>query len=128
MSLARRRFLGTLAAPLLGVPSDPWQRMAEILERIQLPKFPDRQFPVSKFGAVPDGKTDCTVAFQKAIAACAAAGGGVVAVGAGVFLTGPIHLKSNVNLRAGQGATVKFSPDPAQYLPLVFTRWEAWSA
>jgi polygalacturonase len=47
-----------------------------------------------------------------------------VVVPAGVFLTGPIHLKSGVNLHVAEGATVRFSRDPAAYLPVVRTRWE----
>src|SRR5204862_6561618 len=60
----------------------------------------------------------------KAIAACNRAGGGRVVVPTGSFLTGAIHLKSNVNLHVTKGATIKFSRDPKKYLPLVFTRWE----
>jgi polygalacturonase len=45
-------------------------------------------------------------------------------VPAGTFLTGAIHLKSNVNLHVTNGATLKFSQEPSKYLPLVFTRWE----
>src|SRR5207253_10127781 len=52
------------------------------------------------------------------------AGGGRVVVPAGVFLTGAIHLKSNVNLYISEGATLKFSTDPEKYLPVVFTRFE----
>jgi len=46
----------------------------------------------------------------------------------GVFLTGAIHLKSNVNLHLADGATLKFSTDPAKFLPAVFTRWEGSKA
>ena len=42
----------------------------------------------------------------------------------GVFHTGPIHLRSNVNLHVSEGATIRFSRDPAAYLPVVPTRWE----
>ena len=42
----------------------------------------------------------------------------------GRFLTGPIHLRSNVELHVAEGATIAFSRDPAAYLPAVFTRWE----
>jgi len=45
-------------------------------------------------------------------------------VPAGNFLTGPIHLRSNVNLHLASGATIRFSQDPTKYLPLVFSRWE----
>ena len=50
--------------------------------------------------------------------------GGRVVVTPGVFLTGAVHLKSNVNLHVLEGATLKFIPDPAKYLPVVFTRFE----
>ncbi|HEX7958786.1 MAG TPA: glycoside hydrolase family 28 protein, partial [Terriglobales bacterium] len=104
--------------------TDPWQQLPEILARIKPPAFPNRDFEITKFGAVGDNKTDCTEAFRKAIAACNAAGGGRVTVPAGEFLAGAIHLKSNVNLHVASHATIKFSTDPKQYLPLVFTRWE----
>ena len=104
--------------------ADPWARVPEILKRIKPPVFPKRDFVVTKYGAVADGKTVCTDAFRKAVAACNKAGGGRVVVPAGVFLTGPIHLLSNVNLHVSEGATVKFSQDPKAYLPNVFTRWE----
>ena len=68
--------------------------------------------------------TDATAAFRAAVDACARAGGGRVVVPPGVFLTGPIHLRSNVNLHVSEGATIRFSRDPAAYLPVVLTRWE----
>ena len=52
------------------------------------------------------------------------AGGGKVVVPAGMYLTGAIHLKSNVNLEVSEGATIKFSQNPKDYLPVVFSRWE----
>lgn len=110
--------------PTPEAPNDPWQQLPAILARIKPPTFPNRDFDIAKFGAVGDSKTDCTEAFRKAIAACNAAGGGRVLVPAGQFLTGAIHLKSNVNLHLAADATIKFSPDPKRYLPLVFTRWE----
>jgi polygalacturonase/lysophospholipase L1-like esterase len=104
--------------------ADPWARVPEILKRIKPPVFPRRDFAVTKYGAAGDGKTDCTEAFRKAVAACNKAGGGRVVVPPGVFLTGPIHLLSNVNLHVSEGATVRFSREPKAYLPVVFTRWE----
>ncbi len=82
--------------------TDPWLQLPPILARIKPPVFPQRDFDVTKFGAVGDNKTDCTEAFQKAIAACHAAKGGRVIVPAGEFLTGAIHLKSNVNLHLNE--------------------------
>jgi polygalacturonase len=75
------------------------------------------------FGAVGDGVTDCTRAFRDAITACNRAGGHVIVPG-GIFLTGAIHLLSNVDLHLEEGATILFSQDQAAYLPVVFSRWQ----
>src|SRR3954462_15396346 len=101
-----------------------WNSVPAILARIKPPKFPARDFDITNFGAIADGKSDSTEAIRKAIAACNAAGGGRVVVPAGTFVTGAIHLKSNVNLHVSEGATLKFSADPAKYLPAVYTRFE----
>ena len=104
--------------------ADPWSRLPGILARIKAPVFPDRDFIITKYGAKPDGVTDATEAIRKAIAECVRAGGGRVVVPEGTFLTGAIHLKSGVNLHVQKGATLKFSTDPAKYLPVVKTRFE----
>ena len=78
---------------------------------------------LSDFGAKPDG-SKCTVAFARAIAACADAGGGRVVVPPGRWLTGAIHLKSNVELHLENGAEVVFSQDVEDYLPAVQTSYE----
>ena len=101
-----------------------WEQVPEILSRINAPQFPTRDFKLTDYGAIGDGQTDCTQAFKKAISAAHEAGGGRVLVCAGSFLTGPIHLKSNVNLHVAEGAVVKFSVDPNRYLPVVYTRFE----
>lgn len=101
-----------------------WAAVPEILARIKAPMFPDREFNITKYGALADGKSDASAAIAKAIAECNAAGGGQVVVPAGEYLTGPIHLKSGVNLHLEHGATLKFKTDPQAYLPAVFTRWE----
>ncbi len=113
-----------VAAAAQAEEPDPWARLPAVLSRIVAPAFPERDFPVTRFGAVPDGKTDATEAFRAAIAACAAAGGGRVVVPSGDYLTGPIRLRSRVNLRVENGATIRFDPEPARYLPPVLTRWE----
>jgi len=63
-------------------------------------------------------------AIHAAIAAGAAAGGGRVVVPTGSFVTGPIVLKSKVNLHLADGATLAFTRNPTVYLPLVLTCWE----
>lgn len=103
---------------------DDWDQVDQIKKNIVPPVFPEKDFLITNFGAVGNGSTDCTEAFAKAIAACSEAGGGRVVVPAGVYMTGAVHLKSNVNLHISENAVVKFSTDPKKYLPLVFTRWE----
>jgi polygalacturonase len=102
---------------------DPWARAAGIAARVRAPSFPNRVFSILDHGAKGDGTTKSTAAIAQAIQACAEAGGGRVLVPAGRFLTGAIHLKSNVELHVAEGATLLFSTDPADY-PIVFTRWE----
>lgn len=101
-----------------------WDQVPQILSKIVPPTFPQKDFNVNDFDAVGDGKTDCTQAFKKAIRACNESGGGRVVVPEGVFLTGAIHLKSNVNLHISKKATLLFSTDPQNFLPVVYTRFE----
>jgi polygalacturonase len=101
-----------------------WDALPGLVKKISPPVFPKKDFDVTKYGAVGDGKADCTDAFKKVIDACNAAGGGRVVVPRGVFRTGAIHLKSNVNLFISDSATLLFDTDPAKYLPVVYTRWE----
>lgn len=93
-------------------------------EMPQAPIFPEQTFNVRDFEAVDDGRTVNTQAFGRAIAACHAAGGGRVLIPAGTWLTGAIHLRSNVNLHLEKGALVRFSTRTVDYLPPVLTRWE----
>lgn len=104
--------------------ANPWVKIKKIKAQIHPPQFPDRTFNITDFGAVGDGETMNTEAFRKAIAAAHESGGGTVLVPKGVFLTGAIHLKSNINLHVSKGATILFSQDPQDYLPVVFTRFE----
>ena len=101
-----------------------WSRVPSILERIKPPRFAVKQFPITQFGAKGDGATDCTEAFRRAIAACVAQGGGHVVVRGGAFLTGPIHLRSHVNLVVEGDATIRFATDPRAYELYVLTRFE----
>jgi polygalacturonase len=131
-SYARRDLLRTLpllglaycGPPVRGAAVDPWQQADEIVARIVAPKFPARRFRITDFGAVNDGKTLATAAFRDAIAACHTAGGGLVEVPPGAYLTGAIHLRSNVNLHLLEDAVIRFSTQPEHYLPAVFTRFE----
>ena len=102
-----------------------WPQLKTVLAQIKAPVFPAKDFSIVNYGAKGDGTTDCSDAFKKAIDACNKAGGGRVVVPDGDFLTGAIHLKSNVNLFLSDKATIKFSTDPNKYLPVVFTRFES---
>jgi len=101
-----------------------WEQVSAILSRIKAPAFPKRDFDITRYGAASDGKKDCTAGIAQAIAACNQAGGGHVIIPSGTFLTGPVHLRSNVDLHLSNGATLRFLPEPRHYLPLVYTRWE----
>ncbi|MBD3386494.1 glycoside hydrolase family 28 protein [candidate division KSB1 bacterium] len=79
-------------------------------------------YNISDYGAVADGKTLNTSAIARTIEACKAKGGGTVYVPAGVYLTGPVQLCSNMTLYLDAGATLLFSTDPQHY-PAIKTRW-----
>jgi polygalacturonase len=79
------------------------------MPEIKEPQFPDRIFNIVEYGAIADGHTKNTKPFVDAIAACGKAGGGMVLVPPGTWLTGPIRLESNINLHMEKGALVQFS-------------------
>jgi polygalacturonase len=113
-----------VARPMPAAGKRGWDLVPEILARIKPPTFPDRDFDITRYGARPDG-SDATDAIRRAIDACVAAGGGRVVVPAGRFETGPVHLRSRVNLHVARGATLAFSRDTKKYLPAVLTRFES---
>jgi len=132
-ALSRRDVLKLLAsAPLVPAlltagcrtDSDPWDMTQLIRMAIKKPDIPQGDFMITDFGAVGDGQKDCTTAIASAVAAASAAGGGRVVIPQGVFMTGPVHLESHINLHVEKDATLSFIPEPERYLPAVFTRWE----
>ena len=70
---------------------------------------------VREFGAKADGRTADRDSINKAIEAAAAAHGGTVYFPAGTYVTGSIHLRSNVSLQFESGAVILASEDPAAY-------------
>lgn len=93
-----------------------------------MPKVAETSFPslsvnITQYGAVSGGKVKNTEAFKKAITDVNQKGGGTVNVPRGIWLTGPIELKSNINLHLEDGAFVVFSRDKKDY-PLVDISFE----
>ncbi|ALG07308.1 glycoside hydrolase family 28 protein [Kibdelosporangium phytohabitans] len=105
-------------------PPDQWRLVPHILGRIRPPTFPARVFPITSYGAVGDGRRKNTAAINDAIEDCGRSGGGRVLVPAGTFVTGGIRMRSGVDLHVAEGAMLKFSNDPKDFLPLVLVRWE----
>jgi len=102
-----------------------FKESAKIEKQIKRTSFAKRTFYITDFGAKPHNEFEpCHEAINQAITACSLAGGGTVVVPKGTFFTGPITLKSNVNLHVSEGATLKFSTDQSLYFPGVITRWE----
>ena len=102
-----------------------WSMLQQIEQHIQLPAIPKRDYQVTDFGALGDGKQDARPAIMAAIDKAAGEGGGRVVLPGGVWLSnGPIVLKSRIDLHVAGGATLLFGPDPKDYLPAVRTRWE----
>jgi polygalacturonase len=135
LSSARKRRFFDLVAEMSGIdvppsaPSttvDPSNLTPDLPFRmapVALPRIPSAIVRVTDFGARGDGVTLNTDAIAAAIAACAKAGGGRVVVPRGVFLTGPIELKSRIDLHLERGALLLFSPKFELY-PLVRTSYE----
>ena len=96
-----------------------WDNLPVIIE----PKFKQDTLSIATFGAIADGNTLNTKAINATIDALSKKGGGVVVVPNGLWLTGPLVLKNNINLYLATGATLLFTKDFDQY-PLVKANWE----
>lgn len=93
------------------------------MPRVEEPVFPDYAVSIVDFGAVGDGVFDNSDAFAQAIDNVSEKGGGRVVVPRGLWLTGPIIMKSNIDLHLEDGAVVHFSSDFDDY-PLIDTSFE----
>lgn len=91
-----------------------------------------KRFNVRQFGATGDGRALDTAALNKAVDACAAAGGGCVVLPPGKYLSGTVRLKSNVELHLEAGATLVGSPDLKHYehftppATMAESKWVLW--
>jgi len=106
---------------LMGFSTGIWAQSK--LPVIQQTSFKKDSIYIIKFGAIADGQTLNTTAINAAIDACNKKGGGVVVIPSGLWITGPLVLKSNVNLHLKKGALLQFTKDFDQY-SLVEGNWE----
>jgi polygalacturonase len=81
------------------------------LPKATLPLFKSDTFNILKYGAIADGNTLNTENINSAITDCSKNGGGVVLIPGGLWLTGPIEMKSNVNLHIVRDAILMFTKD-----------------
>lgn len=92
---------------------------------VEVPDFgQSKRYLITDFGALPNDQKATTKAIMEAIEVAHNQGGGRVVIPKGEWLTGKIHLKSNINLHLEQGAVLLFSDNPQDYLPAVHTSWE----
>ena len=100
-----------------------YQNLAFPMNKVPIPEFPATEISLIDYEGIGDGLTLNTVAFKKAIDALSEKGGGKLIVPAGIWLTGPIELKSNIDLHLEKGSVILFSTDFNLY-PLVNTSFE----
>jgi polygalacturonase len=108
------------ATPTMPLPATTPPTTGTPATAIARPTIPGRIFAITDFGAIGDDKTMCNDAIKQAISAATKAGGGVVLVpateaGGADFLTGPISLTSNIELRIEKGALLQFSSNPDDF-------------
>lgn len=104
-----------------------YQNVPFKMNKVVQPTFPNNTINITDFGGKGDGLQSNTQAFAKAMDALAQKGGGKLVVPKGIWITGPIHFKSNVNLYVSDGAMILFTPDYNEY-PLIETSYEGWKA
>lgn len=96
-----------------------------IMQLITGAEMPTYTVSITKLGAKGDGVKDCKPAFDRAMRVATRRGGAHIVVPKGTYLLqGPIHLVSNVCIDLQEGAVLRFSATPADYLPVVKTSWE----
>uniref|UniRef100_UPI0031D2CFAA glycoside hydrolase family 28 protein n=1 Tax=Flavobacterium sp. TaxID=239 RepID=UPI0031D2CFAA len=103
--------------------ADTYKNIEFKMAEVQEPVIPQYSVNLKDFGAVNGGYVLNTKAFADAIDALSKKGGGKLIIPPGIWLTGPIILKSNIELHAERGALIKFSTDKSLY-PIIETSFE----
>jgi polygalacturonase len=114
-------------APESTADTDPFPEAQQIIDNIALTHFADRTLTLTFPTAAGDSAqhVDTLQTLQALLDSCSGLGGGHVIVPAGTYpLNGPLNLRSNVNLHLDEGATLRFSGRPDDFLPVRLTRWE----
>lgn len=92
---------------------------------VKMPDFSQcKTYNIIDYGAETGNQESISKALSQAIDKACNTGGGRVIVPRGEWITGPVHLKSGVNLHLMEGAVLLFSDNPSDYLPAVHTSWE----
>jgi polygalacturonase len=123
LSLILVYFLSSCSSISDKVDSSNYEGLEFEMAVISDPVIPANSVSIIDFGSVNGGIIDNTKAFADAIEAVSARGGGKVIIPAGIWLTGPIMLKSNLELHAQQGALIRFSTNKDLY-PIIETSFE----
>ncbi len=93
-----------------------YQNLPIELQQVTAPTVPDLRVSIDTCGAVGDGRTDCTEAFQKTIDRLAKKGGGHVDVPAGIWVIAPIKLKSCIDLHLAKNAILQLTPERGKHI------------
>lgn len=124
LTLAAFLIFGFTAEKIYDSKSAWKQLYPKIMKQIKAPVFNGAKYNIADYGAVPDDPVFLNhKVINSAIALCSSKGGGTVMIPKGIWHTGPVVMKSNVNLHISEGAVLLFTDDIDQY-PTVLTRWE----
>ena len=109
--------LGLALAINYSAPAQAKTPVPEWVKNVGASRAPNKTkiFSANTYGAAGDGLRNSTKPIQQAIDSCAKAGGGIVTLSPGQYVTGALFLKSNVEMRIPNGATLLGSQDDADY-------------
>ena len=111
MKISRNLFIASLSCLVIFTSSAMRTVRAQSFSGAPaLPVIPGGIYNITNYGAIGDGVATNTAAIQAAINAASAAGGGIVEVPAGSYLSGPVRLASGINLRVERGAVLRMLP------------------